>query len=354
MEQRFLGKSGLSVSALGFGTMTVGGEGRFKSMGALGVAETSRMLDILQESGVTLIDTADMYSTGKSEEVLGEALKGRREQFVLSTKVFMRMGPGVHDTGLSRKHIISACEASLKRLQTDYVDLYISHDSDVIIPAEETMRAYEDLVRQGKVLYIGCSNFSAWHIMKGNAIADRSGAPRYIAQQNNYSLVFRDIEHELIPMGIDQGVGVMVWGPLQGGLISGKFRRDVKPEQSRINELGLATPVDFDRVYRIVDVMADVAEKRGVTVSQVGLNWAMNKPGVDTVLMGARNEEQLRANIAAASFTLSEEEMLRLDEVSATPEPYPYWHQHKFGAERNPRLPSMRPNTNAPKAVKIT
>jgi aryl-alcohol dehydrogenase-like predicted oxidoreductase len=342
MEQRLLGKSGLSVSVLGFGTMTVGGEGRFKSMGTLGVPETSRMLDILMESGVTLIDTADMYSTGRSEEVLGEALEGRREQFVLSTKVFMRMGPGVHDTGLSRKHIMAGCEASLKRLRTDYVDLYISHDSDVLVPTEETMRAYEDLVRQGKVLYLGCSNFSAWHVMKANGIADRTGAPRYICQQLNYSLVFRDIEQEMVPMGMDQGVGVMAWSPLQGGLLTGKFRRDAKPEQSRINELGLAAPVDYERVYRIVDVLTAIGNDRGMTPSQVALNWVINKPCVDTVLIGARNEEQLRANIAAAGWSLSAEEMLRLDEVSALPEPYPYWHQHKFGAERNPRVPSMR------------
>lgn len=342
MEQRLLGKSGLSMSVLSFGTMTVGGRDRFQHMGNLGVPETSRILDICAEAGVTVIDTADMYSFGGAEEVLGEALQGRRQQFILVTKVFMRVGAGAHDIGLSRKHIMDGCEASLRRLRTDYLDVYMCHEPDQFVPVEETLRAFDDLVRQGKVRYIACSNHSAWHVMKALAASERNHFVRYIAQQVNYSLVARDVEHELVPMGIDQGVGIMAWSPLHFGLLSGKFRRDARPTETRLNQLDAPGTVDLDRLYRIVDVLRDVGQQRGVSAAQVALNWVMNKPGIDTVVIGARNEEQLRDNLAAASWRLSHDEMARLDEVSALPEPYPYWHQHKFGVERNPRLPSIR------------
>jgi aryl-alcohol dehydrogenase-like predicted oxidoreductase len=225
MEQRLLGRSGLSVSALSFGSMTIGRKARFAHMGSLGVPETARMINLCQDAGVTLIDTADVYSLGGAEEVLGEVLQGRRHQFVICSKVFFRIGPGPHDVGLSRKHILEACEASLRRLRTDYIDLYLSHDPDLLTPVEETLGAYDDLVRQGKVRYIGCSNFSGWQLMKSLALSERYGLPRYICQQTNYSLLARDVEHELIPLGLDQGVGVMVWSPFHGGLLSGKFRR---------------------------------------------------------------------------------------------------------------------------------
>ena len=342
MEQRLLGKSGLSMSVLSFGTMTVGGRDRFQYMGNLGVAEASRMLDICADAGVTVIDTADMYSFGGSEEVLGEALQARRAQFVLVTKVFMRVGKGPHDIGLSRQHIIEGCEASLRRLRTDYLDVYMGHEPDQFVPVEETLRAFDDLVKQGKVRYIACSNHSAWHVMKALWASERNGFVRYVSQQVNYSLVARDVEHELIPMGLDQGVGVMAWSPLHFGLLSGKFRRDARPTETRLNQLDAPGTVDLERLYRIVDVLVDIGQQRGVSAAQVALNWVMNKPGVDTVVIGARNEEQLRDNLAAAEWRLSLEEMTRLDEVSALPEPYPYWHQHKFGIERNPRVPPVR------------
>src|SRR5436190_4304064 len=344
MEQRRFGNSGLSLSVLSFGTMTVGGKDRFGKMGNLGVSETKRILDVCRDAGVTTIDTADVYSVGTAEEILGEALQGRREDFVLVTKSFMRLGmTGPHDTGLSRKYLIRACEASLKRLRTDYIDLYIGHEPDVFVSVEETMRAYDDLVTQGKIRYVGCSNNSAWQVMKALSVSERLGVTRYVCQQVNYNLIARDVEHEIIPLGLDQSVGLMAWSPLHAGLLSGKFRRGApRPSVSRLNELDVPGTVDFDRVYRIVDTLTEIGQARGATPAQVALNWVMNKPGVDTVIIGARDEAQLRDNLAAASWRLSADEMKALDDVSALPEPYPMWHQHKFGIERNPRLPSMR------------
>ena len=343
MEQRRFGNSGLSVSVLSFGTMTIGGRDRFGKMGNLGVADTSRILDLCREAGVTTIDTADIYSLGGAEEILGEALQGRRDDFVLITKAFMRLGTGPHDVGLSRKHLFQACEASLRRLRTDYVDLLIGHEPDMCVALEETMRAFDDLVTQGKVRYVGCSNNSAWQVMKALAVSDRLGLTRYVCQQVNYNLIARDVEHEIVPLGIDQSIGLMAWSPLHAGLLSGKFRRDApRPSVSRLNELDVPGTVDFDRLYRIVDKLADIGRARDVSPARVALNWVMNKPGVDTVIIGARDEAQLRDNLAAADFQLSGEEMAALDEVSALPEPYPLWHQHKFGIERNPRLPGIR------------
>ena len=342
MQQRLLGRSGLSMSVLSFGTMTIGGRDRFQHMGNLGVTETKRMLDICNDAGVTVIDTADMYSFGGSEEILGEALEDHRQQFIIVSKVFMRVGQGVHDIGLSRKHIMESCEGSLRRLRTDYLDVYMCHEPDQFVPVEETLRAFDDLVSQGKVRYIGCSNHSAWHVMKALAVSERHTFPRYITQQVNYSLVARDVEHEMVPMGLDQGVGLMAWSPLHFGLLSGKFRRDARPSETRLNQLDAPGTVDLERLYRIVDVLTAIGQERGVSPAQVALNWVMHKPGVATVILGARNEEQLRDNLGAATWRLSDEEMARLDEVSALPEPYPYWHQHKFGLERNPRLPAVR------------
>ncbi len=342
MEHRQLGDSGLSVSTLGFGTMTLGGKDRFAQMGNIQADEASRLIDVCLEAGINLIDTADLYSFGAAEEVLGQVLKGRREEVVLATKGFMRVGPGVHDVGLSRKHLLKACEDSLHRLQTDYIDLYMAHDPDCLVPLQETLRAFDDLVSQGKVRYIGCSNFSAWQVMKGLAISDRCGYARFINQEINYSLLARDAEHELIPMGIDQGVGVMAWSPLGYGLLTGKFRRDARPTETRLAALDAPGTIDEDRLYRIVDVLLDIAQAREVSAAQVALNWVMSKPCVCTVLVGARNEKQLRDNLAAAEWKLTAAEVGRLDKVSVTPEPYPNWHHRRFAAERNPRLPSMR------------
>jgi aryl-alcohol dehydrogenase-like predicted oxidoreductase len=349
MEQRRFGNSGLSVSVLSFGTMTVGGRDRFGKMGNLGVSDTKRILDVCREAGVTTIDTADVYSFGASEEILGEALQGQREDFVLVTKGYNRLGTnGPHDVGLSRKHLLDACEASLRRLRTDYIDLYIGHQPDTFVSLEETMRAFDDLVTQGKIRYAGCSNNSAWQVMKALAVSDRLGLTRYVCQQVNYNLIARDVEHEIIPLAVDQSIGVMAWSPLHAGLLSGKFRRDSqRPSVSRLNDLEVPGIVDFDRVYRIVDTLTEIASARDATPAQVALNWVMNKPGVDTVIIGARDEAQLRDNLGAAAWRLTAEEMLALDEVSALPEPYPMWHQHKFGIERNPRLPGMRASVHA-------
>lgn len=343
MEYRMLGTSGLEVSALSFGTMTLGGEGRFAAMGNVQVDEARHLIEICIEEGVNLFDTADIYSFGKSEEVLGKALGTRRKDIVLGTKAFVRLEPGTNNSGLSRRHIIEACEASLRRLGTDYIDLYQAHNFDSLTPLEETLSAFDHLVRSGKVRYIGCSNYSGWHLMKSLAISDRLGISRYISQQINYSLIARDAEHELVPAGVDQKVGIMAWSPLQFGLLSGKFQRGGgKPPESRLNSLDAPGTIDQERLYNIVAALKEMAEKRGVSIPQVALNWVTRKPGVDTVIIGARNEQQLRDNLAAAKWTLTDAEVTRLDEVSALPIPYPYWHQQKFAGERNPPAKHVR------------
>jgi aryl-alcohol dehydrogenase-like predicted oxidoreductase len=343
MEYRFLGGSGLEVSVLSFGTMTLGGEGRFAAMGNVQVDEARRLVEICLEAGVNVFDTADIYSFGKSEEVVGKALGTHRKDVVLATKGFVRLGAGTNKCGLSRRHLIEACEDSLRRLGTDYIDLYQAHNFDSITPLDETLRAFDDLVRAGKVRYIGCSNYSGWHVMKSQAISARLGISRYISQQINYSLLARDAEHELVPVGLDQKVGIMAWSPLQFGLLSGKFRRGgSKPDESRLNTVDAPGTIDQERFYKIVDALEEIAGKRGVSVAQVALNWVTRKPGVDTVIIGARNEQQLRDNLAAATWTLSAAEVESLDAVSATPIPYPYWHQQKFGVERNPAAAHTR------------
>jgi aryl-alcohol dehydrogenase-like predicted oxidoreductase len=343
MEYRLLGASGLEVSVLSFGTMTLGGEGRFAAMGNVQAEEARRLVEICIEAGVNLFDTADMYSMGRSEEVLGRALGARRKDIVLATKVFVRLEPGTNKAGLSRRHILEACEASLRRLGTEYIDLYQAHNFDSLTPLDETLRAFEDLIRAGKIRYAGCSNYSGWQLMKALSISDRLGMPRYISQQINYSLLARDAEHELVAAGLDQRTGIMAWSPLQGGLLSGKFRRgQAKPAESRLNTLDPPGTIDEGRLHGIVDALAEVAVQRGVSISQVALNWVTRKPGVDTVIIGARNERQLRDNLAAGNWTLTDAEVERLDEVSALPLPYPYWHQQKFAGERNPPAKHVR------------
>jgi aryl-alcohol dehydrogenase-like predicted oxidoreductase len=337
MEYRLLGASGLEVSALSFGTMTLGGEGRFAAIGNVQVEEAHRLVEVCIEAGVNLFDTADIYSFGKSEEVLGQALGARRKDIVLATKCFVAIESGTNKAGLSRRHILDACEASLRRLGTDYIDLYQAHNFDSLTPLDETLRAFDDLIRSGKIRYAGCSNYSGWQLMKALSISDRLAIPRYISQQINYSLLARDAELELVPAGLDQRTGIMAWSPMQAGLLSGKFRRgQAKPSESRLNTLDAPGTVDEERLYRIVDVLAEIASRRKVSISQVALNWVMRKPGVDTVVIGARNEQQLRDNLASATWTLSDPEVETLDEVSALPLPYPYWHQRKFAADRNP------------------
>jgi aryl-alcohol dehydrogenase-like predicted oxidoreductase len=343
VEYRLLGASGLEVSVLSFGTMTLGGEGRFAAMGTVQVEEARRQVEICIDAGVNLFDTADIYSFGKSEEVLGQALGARRKEIVLATKVFVRLEPGTNKAGLSRSHITDACEASLRRLGTDYIDLYQAHNFDSLTPLDETLRAFDDLARAGKIRYAGCSNYSGWQLMKAHSISDRLEISRYISQQVNYSLIARDVEHELVPAGLDQRTGIMAWSPLQFGLLSGKFRRgQAKPSESRLNSLDAPGAIDEDRLYRVVDLLAEIAGRREVSISQVALNWVMRKPAVDTVIVGARNEQQLRDNLAAATWTLTDAEVEKLDEVSALPLPYPYWHQQKFAGDRNPPARHVR------------
>jgi aryl-alcohol dehydrogenase-like predicted oxidoreductase len=337
MEYRLLGASGLEVSVLSFGTMTLGGEGRFAAMGNVQVDEARHFVEICLEAGVNLFDTADMYSSGKSEEVLGQALGAHRRNIVLATKVFMRLEAGTNQSGLSRRHIVEACEGSLRRLGTDYIDLYQAHNFDSLTPLEETVRAFDDLIHAGKIRYAGCSNYAGWQLMKALSISERLGIERYVSQQINYSLLARDAEHELVPAGIDQQTGIMAWSPLQGGLLSGKFRRgQEKPSESRLNTLEAPGTIDPERLYRTVDALADIAQQRGVSISQAALNWVMRKPRVDTVIIGARNEQQLRDNLAAAAWSLTDAEVEHLDDVSALPLPYPNWHQRKFAGDRNP------------------
>lgn len=340
MEMRFLGKSGLKVSVLSFGTMTFGGgDDFFEHIGGTQLDEAQRLVDICLDAGVNLFDTADVYSRGRSEEILGKALGKRRKDVIIATKAFGRMGEGPNDVGLSRHHLIRACEDSLRRLGTDYIDLYQVHSFDALTPLEETLRALDDLVRSGKVRYIGCSNYSAWHLMKALCVSEREGLERYVSQQVYYSLVARELEYELVPLGLDQGVGILVWSPLAFGFLSGKYRRgQQEPEGTRRSKVGDVGTLDLEKGYDIVEALDEVASAHGVTVAQAALNWLLRKPGVTSVIIGARNEQQLRDNLHTAEWELTPEEVRRLDEVSSVPPIYPYWHQQKYGSERIPKI----------------
>jgi aryl-alcohol dehydrogenase-like predicted oxidoreductase len=337
MEMRFLGNSGLKVSALAFGTMTFGGKGHFRQVGSVQVDEARRHVDLCLDAGVNLFDTADVYSQGASEEILGQALGRRRDDVILATKAHGRMGDGPNDVGQSRYHLTRACEESLRRLGTDYIDLYQLHGFDALTPLEETLGALDDLVRSGKVRYIGCSNYSAWHLMKALCISERKGLERFVSQQVYYSLVARELEYELVPLSLDQGLGILVWSPLAAGFLSGKFRRGRPgPDGTRRSQRGDPGTIDEERGYDIIEVLDDIAREHDATIAQVALNWVLRKPGVTSVVVGARTEEQLRDNLEAASWKMTEEEVWRLDEVSATPPIYPYWHQQRFNSERVP------------------
>lgn len=336
MEYRVLGRSGLKVSTLTMGTMTFGGEGGFASVGTAGVDEAREQLAMCIDAGVNLIDTADIYSAGKSESIIGQALKGRRDEVLLTTKVRFRTGPGPNETGLSRHHIAAACEASLRRLDTDHIDLYQLHEWDGLTPLEETLEALDILVRSGKVRYVGASNYSAWHLMKALAIADTGGLPRFISQQIYYSLQAREAEYELVPLSVDQGLGILVWSPLAGGLLSGKYRRGRRPpEGSRHLTDWNEPPIrDENMLYDIIDVLVEVAEARNVPAAQVALAYTLGKPGVSSVVIGARTSRQLAENLGAADLRLDAGEFARLDEVSRPPLLYPYWHQAATAADR--------------------
>ncbi len=325
------------VPELSFGTGTFGGGGNelFEAWGASDVAEATRLVDICLDAGLTLFDSADIYANGRSEEVLGKAIAGRRDDLLISTKATFRSGKGANDLGSSRFHLVRAIEGSLRRLGTDYIDLFQLHGFDALTPVEETLETLDTLVRAGKIRYIGCSNFSGWHLMKSLAVAERYGWARYVAHQAYYSLIGRDYEWELMPLALDQGVGAVVWSPLGWGRLTGKIRRgQAPPETSRLPKTArYGPPVDDEHVYRVVDAIDEVARETGKTVSQIALNWLLRRPTVASVIVGARNETQLRENLGAVGWSLDGEQIARLDAASAVTPPYPYWHQRQF--ERN-------------------
>ena len=339
MEFRRLGASGFTVPVLSFGTGTFGGKGEFfEAWGNTDVTEARRLVDICLDAGLNMFDSADVYSAGAAEEVLGEALKGRpRDSVIISTKATFRAGEAANAVGSSRHHLVATVEKALKRLQTDYIDLFQLHGFDALTPPEEVLSTLDQLVREGKIRYIGVSNFSGWHLMKSLAVSDRYGYPRYVANQTYYSLIGRDYEWELMPLGLDQGVGAVVWSPLGWGRLTGKIRRGQPlPETSRLHKTGDKGPqMDDEYLFKVVDARDAVAGETGKTIPQVALNWLLQRPTVSTVVVGARNEEQLRQNLGAVGWNLTTEQVARLDAASKITAAYPYWHQDIF-RERNP------------------
>lgn len=337
MENRFLGKSGLEVSALGFGCMTFSdGVGNFAAVGSTNGASAAHIVGTCLDHGINFFDTADAYADGRSEEILGEALGARRGSVTVATKAYFRMGKGQHDVGLSRRHLIEACEASLRRLGTDWIDLYQVHNFDSRIPLEETVRALDDLVRAGKVRYVGCSNHTSWQLAKALGIARAEGLHGYVGQQIQYSLISRDVEEEILPCGIDMGVGAIIWSPLASGLLSGKFRSGAAGS-SRLELTGSLAMYDTPRSREILTALDSVVEDRDgqVTHSQVALNWLKARRGVTSILIGARTEEQLLDNLGAAGWSLTDSEIERLDRASEIPLRYPASIQYTYGGERN-------------------
>jgi aryl-alcohol dehydrogenase-like predicted oxidoreductase len=336
MEYRQLGRSGLRVSALSLGTMTFGGRDKFAQTGATDAAGARRMVDFCLDAGINLLDTADIYSFGLSEEILGQAVQGRRERLLIATKARFPMSGDPNDAGLSRHHLVASCERSLRRLGTDWIDLYQLHEWDGQTPLEEVMEALDSLVRAGKVRYTGISNFSCWHLMKALGTAERDRRVRPVSQQIHYTLQAREAEYELVPASLDQGLGILVWSPLAGGLLSGKYRRGRQPEEMTRQLAGWGEPPvrDPERLYDIVEVLVAVAEARQASAAQVALAWLLGRPGVSSVILGARTEAQLLDNLKAADLVLTAEERARLDAVSAPPLIYPYWHQAWTAPER--------------------
>ncbi len=333
MEYRQLGKSGLRIPVLSLGTATFGGTNEFFSRwGQTESNEASRMVDVCLDAGLNLFDTADVYSNGAAEEILGKAIAGKRGKVLISTKTTLPMGSGPNERGSSRYHIMQACEASLKRLNIDTIDIYFMHTFDATTPIEETLRALDDLVKQGKIRYIGCSNFSGWHLMKSLAISEKYGLGRYVVYQGYYSMVGRDYEQELMPLGIEEGVGLMAWSPLGWGRLTGKIRRGQPMQEGRIKSGGeVGGPVvEEEYLYNVIDVIDQIAAETEKTVSQIALNWALQRPTVVSLVFGARNEQQLQQNLACLGWKLTPEQMARLDKVSARNTPYPYWHQAGF------------------------
>ena len=339
MEFRRLGSSGFKVPALSLGTGTFGGKGMLKAWGASDVKEARRLIDICLEAGLNMFDSADVYSSGEAEAVLGGAIKGlSREDLIISTKATFRSGARANDVGSSRYHLTQAVEGALKRLGTDYIDLFQLHAFDAQTTVEEVLSTLDDFVRAGKIRYIGCSNFSGWHLMKSLAASDRYGWSRYVAHQAYYSLIGRDYEWELMPLALDQGVGAVVWSPLGWGRLTGRIRRGQPlPKVSRLHETAAnGPPVDDERLYRVVDALDAVAGEVGKTIPQVALNWLLQRPTVSTVIIGARDEKQLKDNLGAVGWRLDSEQVARLEAASAVTPAYPYWHQTEF-VERNPK-----------------
>jgi aryl-alcohol dehydrogenase-like predicted oxidoreductase len=336
MEYRQLGRSGLRVSTITLGTMGFGGTGWATPVGQIDVEGARKQVGLARDAGVNLFDTADVYSSGLSEEILGKALGSDRDEVLVATKVRGSMGEGPNDAGLSRHHVIRGAEGSLRRLGTDYIDLYQVHEWDGQTPLEETLQALDDLVRSGKVRYIGCSNYAAWQVMKALWIADRKGLTPFVSNQLYYSLQARDIENELVPVAVDQGLGILVWSPIAGGLLSGKYRRDLEaPAGSRhLTEWNEPPVYDEDKLYDTVEGLVSIGADHGVSAAQVALAYTMGKPAVTSVIVGARTEDQLADNLAAAELSLSDDEVARLDEVSAQPLPYPFWHHAKSANDR--------------------
>ena len=335
MDYRQLGRSGLRVSTLTLGTMTIGPSGPSASIGSVDLDGARRQIDLCLDAGVNLIDTADVYSAGVSEELVGQALVGRRDRVLLATKARMPMVEGHNDAGHSRHHLIEGCEASLRRLRTDHIDLYQVHEWDGQTPLEETLDTLDTLVRAGKVRYIGCSNYAGWQLLKALGISERLHLQRFVSQQIYYSLQAREAEYELVPASLDQGLGILVWSPLAGGLLSGKYRRDAQPQEGRHLTDWDEPPVrDEDQLYDIVDALVETGDAHGVSAAQVALAYTLGRPGVTSVVIGARKEEQLLDNLAAADLELFSDERARLDAISAPPLLYPYWHQAKTASDR--------------------
>ncbi|MGY6549130.1 MAG: aldo/keto reductase [Roseinatronobacter sp.] len=336
MQYRQLGRSGLMVSAISMGTFTFGGRGDFAMVGAQDTAQAQRLVDLCLDHGVNLFDTANMYSRGLSEDILGQTLKGRRDRVLISSKVRMPMGDGPNDQGASRHHIIAECERSLRRLGTDHIDIYHIHEWDGLTPVEEMVSALDTLTRAGKLRYVGCSNFSGWQVMKALSAADRAGMVRFVTQQIHYTLEAREAEYELLPLSVDQGLGVTVWSPLAAGLLSGKHRRaDPTAAGSRQAHGWTEPPIrDPDRLWDIVDALVDIAQAHQVEAAQIALAWLLTRPAIASLVIGGRSEEQFSANFRALDVTLTDAELARLNTLSRPPYIYPYWHQGNFARAR--------------------
>jgi aryl-alcohol dehydrogenase-like predicted oxidoreductase len=335
MEYRQLGNSGLRVPVLSFGTATFGGGSDFfKAWGSTEVREATRLVNLCLDAGVNLFDTSNVYSFGIAEEIFGKAISGLRDKVLISTKATFPMSEQVNDYGSSRLNLIKSCEDSLRRLGTDHIDIYHMHGFDTNTPIEETLKALDNLVDSGKVRYIACSNFSGWHLMKSLSVSERYGWSKYIAHQAYYSLVNRDFEWELMPLAIDQKIGTIVWSPLASGMLSGKYRRNQPiPQDARVAQGGSPVPgeaIDNERLYNIIDRIDAIARETGKTVAQVSLNWLLQRPTVSNVIIGARNEEQLKQNLDAVGWNLTIDQVKSLDEVSEIFPAYPYWHQRQF------------------------